>query len=576
MTILSNEHLRVEIDETCGCDILSVRAAQEQPNLLDKRGWQTWLKRGTVRDRASGVLSNFFPHSRTAPYEIREQSETSLVAAWRAESGLEVEKTIRLSGDCLDVEVSIRNNGQDQSAPLQLEHFILWGGGALDERASHRTQIIGENGTHEIRLENFAQRYVSSFAFQNRRIEISGARGAARLCASPNSQCAVAVVFAKTQARGFTSLPFQLAPGESFSHSVQLRLLPDAQNEKQPQPLASSSTRDDLLKSFAGEPVFQHRWSHLCLQYDRVEIADLEKIVSQLLVPLRYTGVIFEVDRGVRLDSHPELAEDWALRRDELVHIVGFCRAHGLEVGLEWNTPGHQNETNLLLAHPHLAEDPAILDRPPLCVSHPDSRRIVGDVIKELVEVGDPDLFFFGADEVQFAGNGATIFARCPLCRGQKPADLFGEWTQFLAGLLPPNVTPVIFGDMYLPGTPNSPGNGDAGEVWRALEQLPKHVEISDWHYYPQEKYPSLDLFLARGHEVWPSVAFNLEGIATFADAAQTRGIDRLLHTTWAVPNQEKLPLESVIWAALYAWHGRAANELPVRDWALGFSRTFW
>ncbi|HVF10117.1 MAG TPA: family 20 glycosylhydrolase [Abditibacteriaceae bacterium] len=580
MITLQNSRLSVQIDTTCGCDVVSVRRAGSDYNLLDKRGWQTWIKSGSIPDASTGVLSNFYPASRTAAYTIIEQRDDELAAAWST-ARLCVEKTLRLEDESLWIDTTLINADGATAPPLQIEHYIVFAGGSKEERARHLTWIIGETYEEAMVLENFSQRYVKAFPFESTRLQVLGAEVGAELTGSANTAGVACVVFGKTQARSFFSEKFTLEPGEAFTHQMRLRLL--EQSEIEAKTVPAHHTRQeiahDIFGSFHSAPAFEQRWSHLCLQYDRVEMDDLKKLIAEMLVPLRYNGVIFETDRGVQLRSHPELAEPWSLSMDNLRELTRFCRDHGLQVGLEFNTPGHQNETNLLRAYPELAEDPTITDRPPFCVSHPQGRQIIGEVINELIETIQPDLFHCGVDEAQFAGNGVSTFGRCERCRGQAPARLFGEYLQWLTSLPPEDVSLMIFGDMFLQDEQFGPltgGNGSAGEVWQALEYLPRRVQIADWHYFPRETYPSLDFFQAKGYRVWPTTAFNFEATAAFAKYAQQRGVDRILHTTWAVPGQEKLPIESIVWAAFYFWMGAQADELPVRAMALDFCRKFW
>ena len=579
MITLQNSQLTVEIDETCGCDVIGASRV-DGANLLDKRGWQTWIKSGSAFDAATGVLANFYPASRTAAYEVVERRDDELVAAWST-AGLCVEKTIRLEDASLWLETTLINAGGEVLPALQIEHYIVFASGSREERERHLTWIIGDTYEEAMLLENFSQRYVKAFPFENTRLQVLGAETGAELTGSANTSGVACVVFGKTQARSFFSEKVTLEPGETVSHQMRLRLMEKSEMESVSAPPRHTrqEIEHDIFTAFDGAPAFAQRWSHLCLQYDRVEMDDLKKLVAEMLVPLRYNGVIFEIDRGVRLRSHPELAEPWSLSMENLQEITQFCRDHGLKVGLEFNTPGHQNETNLLRAHPELAEDPTITDRPPFCVSHPKGRRIISEVIGELVETIQPDLFHFGVDEAQFAGNGNSTFGRCERCRGQMPFRLFGEYVQWLTALPPQDIELMIFGDMFLQEEqfgPFSGGNGSEGDLWQALEYLPQRVQIADWHYFPRETYPSLDFFQDKGYQVWPTTAFNFEATAAFAKYAQQRGVDRMLHTTWAVPGQEKLPLESIVWAAFYFWLGARADELPVRETALDFCRRFW
>jgi hypothetical protein len=61
-----------------------------------------------------------------------------------------------------------------------------------------------------------------------------------------------------------------------------------------------------------------------------------------------------------------------------------------------------------------------------------------------------------------------------------------------------------------------------------------------------------------------------------FLRDAERLGIPKALHTTWAVPNQEKLPIESMVWAGVYHWLGEKADALPVRELATNFCGNFW
>jgi hypothetical protein len=61
-----------------------------------------------------------------------------------------------------------------------------------------------------------------------------------------------------------------------------------------------------------------------------------------------------------------------------------------------------------------------------------------------------------------------------------------------------------------------------------------------------------------------------------FCSYAEERKVKRVLHTTWAVPNQEKLPIESMVWAAFYHWFGKKADDMDVKKQALEFCRAFW
>ena len=316
------------------------------------------------------------------------------------------------------------------------------------------------------------------------------------------------------------------------------------------------------------------------MQYDYVDPDDIKKLIDNLFVPLRYTGIVFELDRGVRTHNHPELAESWAMSIETAKSLIDYARAKSLKVGIEFNSPGHQNETGIAKVYPELLEKGRDKGST-ICVSNKKARTIISDVIKELTDTLQPDMFFLGADEAQFEGR-ATSFGCCDLCKstGKKPYELFGEYLQWLTDLFKTTqIELAIAGDMFIQSEQfgaNVSGNGSAGEVYKALSYLDKSVRIFDWHYYPADTFESLDFFINNGFDVWPTTAFSFEGIRTFLKYAENLGINGTMHTSWSVPNQEKFVIEPVIWAGFYHWYGQRADTFDVRKIAYEFAQTFW
>ena len=136
-----------------------------------------------------------------------------------------------------------------------------------------------------------------------------------------------------------------------------------------------------------------------------------------------------------------------------------------------------------------------------------------------------------------------------------------------------------MFADMFLQtkqfGAVVS-GNGSEGDVWKAISKVPKNTIMMDWHYYPADEYRSLDYFRALGYDTWPVTAFSFEGLRNFLVYAEKIGIKKAMHTTWSVPNQEKLFIETMVWAGCYHWLGKAADALPMGEIAVPFCNNFW
>jgi hypothetical protein len=610
MLQLKNAFMQISIDELNNANIVSM-STPDGLNILDKKGLCTWLKSGQRQDPSTGVLGNFYKTLFIEPMGLVEKDASHAFFS-RTVDGLTITKRITLDNNLLKVEFSVRNGSAKETSQMQVEHFNMFAGGRLPQRDGMFTMLIEgpecstvRHGGLPVALKcnsplskvkafiecaNFGERYVKAFDYKGTSIVAGDTNRKYFLKLSSDHDCETATVMihGNTVTRGFNSLKFKLHPGETFVHAVNFELhtgeIPEEYIEgrcaKRKTIISKTQALENIASLFEGEPVFKERWSHLCLQYDKTEPDAVKKIIGEMLTPLRYTGVIFEFDRGLQTGSHPELAETWSWSMEEAKNVINFAKRKGLKIGVEFNVPGHQNETGIEKAYPELLECGKLAGRTStLCVSNIKARQIVKDIYKEYQEEFQPDLIFLAADEVQFEG-GDSSFARCPLCNGKEPAKLFGDYLDWLLKLVQsPDTDVIVAGDMFLQSEQFGPlvsGNGSAGNVWKALDGLSKRYTIGDWHYYPTQEYRSLDFFLGKGFEVLPITAFHFEAMRLFLRDAERLGISKVLHTTWAVPNQEKLPIESMVWAALYHWLGKRADELPVRELAVDFCNRFW
>jgi hypothetical protein len=316
------------------------------------------------------------------------------------------------------------------------------------------------------------------------------------------------------------------------------------------------------------------------MQYDKTNPNDVKKVIAELLAPMKYNGLVLELNRGVKLKSHPEIAADFAMDIDIVKDIAEFAKSHGLQIGVEFNTPGHQSETGILDFYPELRE--AGTENIPgdvLCVSNPKTLNLIKDIIMELQDTIQPDILHLGADEIQFDGYKGTPFGHCSLCKGKKPHKLFAEYLDYLHSLINQNVQATIWSDIFLQSKQFGDvvgGNGSEGEVWKALSGVDKKTIILDWHYYPANEYHSLDYFQNLGYEVWPVTAFHFDALRNFLLYAEKIGIKQAMHTTWSVPNKEKLFIETMFWAGCYHWLGKKADDLPIREITQSFCKRFW
>ncbi len=592
MIVVKCEKLYAEINENNGGNIIQLK--YDDLKFLDKQGIRAWIKTGKKKDPATGVLGNFLGDLRDRSFDVVEQSECFVILSARI-NDIVVVKRIELIGHGLLLRVDVHNKSKFQTPRLQIEFFNMFSGGRLKQRDGKFTAIVDGKGdiVDILFLENFGQRYVKAYEYENSMIILGDTNNDKwiKITADSNAETVTCMVQGNVFTRGFNSRKFSLQPNEQFSFSQKITIeteslygiWPALKNKVKANKSdfsAKSSKKSSLEKNLHGEPVFLDRWSHLCLQYDYVDTENIKKLLDELFVPLRYTGIVFELNRGVRTKSHPELAESWAMPIEKVKTLINYARFNGLQIGIEFNSPGHQNETGIEKVYPELLETGR--DRAStICVSNEQARSIIRDVLIELTETLEPDIVHLGADEGQYEGR-ETSFGCCDICckTGKKPYELFGEYLQWIATLFKEiPVVLAIWSDMFIRSEQFGPlvsGNGSAGEIYKALDYLDRRVKIFDWHYFPADEYKSLDFFGKQGFEVWPATAFHFEGIRKFLGYAEHLNIKKAIHTTWSVPNQEKFTIESSIWAGFYHWYGRQADLLDIHKIAYEFSRHFW
>ncbi len=581
---MSNDCFIIELNDSGDIKSLSCFANRNK-NILAKNGMCVWLKCGVVKDLVTDVLSNFMESFHTAAYQ-KEEEDKHVITFSRESSGIRLIKKIELIGKSLKITAEVENTSDYPVENLQLEFHNVFSTPVPDEREMDCSVMYPDKQLAQakiIRSECFGQRFVQAFPCQSasHRLGRLDKDFHFKIDSTGDCEALTAMIMGRIFMRGFNSRKFTLNPGEKYCSGFELTIETESINKFIPEQrkLTSSSKSSSVMELFKGDPVFHRRWSHFCLQYDMVDPEIIRRVIGDLLVPLGYTGIILELNRGVVTDSHPELAAEWAMPISEIKSLAEFIRSHGMEVGFEFNTPGHQNETGIAEVMPELLEpNPDGYKKATLCVSNPRARKIISEIFCELIGAIEPDLINLGADEAQFDGYGKA-FGNCPLCRDKQAYSLFAEYIQWLYSKVE-GTECAMFGDMFIQSEQFGAactGNGSADDVWKSLELIPPEISILDWHYFPADKYDSLGMFKDKGFKVWPVTAFNLIAMRNFLAHAEQMKLDSALHTTWTVPSQEKFAIESVVWAGIYHWLGTSApDHNEIENMTKEFCRKFW
>jgi len=315
-------------------------------------------------------------------------------------------------------------------------------------------------------------------------------------------------------------------------------------------------------------PDFGFRGVHLLADDYALDLHS--QLITKLLAPLKLNNIILECEYA-RWDSHPELAQPWAMTKAQMRRLKEIAEAHFMRITPLIQSLGHCEWMFAGGHHADLQEDPA---HPyAYCPSNPKSYQLLFDVYKEALEVFHPEYLHIGHDEVGNRGQ----FGHCPRCRNIPPAVLFADNVRRIHAFLKDHgVKTMMWGDMLLrpgEGTDATHG-GDPYHTGDARTAIPRDVVICDWHYSPYRDYPSTRLFADEGFEVVGCTWHNRKNIYYFSRSAKRYNALGLLQTTWTGHNgnrdalqQHPEQLYAYVTAAEFAWTAGkpALTDLPYR-----------
>lgn len=278
--------------------------------------------------------------------------------------------------------------------------------------------------------------------------------------------------------------------------------------------------------------------------------------INTELVPRQINTLVLRVEYKYKFKSHPELIDTLALSKREVREIVRACRKNNIRVIPLIDLLGHQSGRKgpgqLLRVYPQFDETPMSttpdtakvvmsgFNMKSYCPLHPDIHNVLFDVIDEICDVFDSDIFHAGMDEVFDIGND-----KCPRCAGRDKAELFaGEVRVIHDHLAERGISMWMWGDRLLNGQITGMGRWEASynNTHRAIDMIPKDVVICDWHYERPDLTPVY--FAMKGLSVmscpWrnPGSAFlQVNNMVQFRENSTRQMSERFLgvmHTVWS------------------------------------------
>ena len=188
---------------------------------------------------------------------------------------------------------------------------------------------------------------------------------------------------------------------------------------------------------------------------------------------------------------HFENAGGGVLSQETVKRLVKYCRDRGLDVIPEQPTLSHVDY--ILCAHPELAERDNDPYPDTYCPNHPDTYRLVFELLDEVIEVFEPEIVHIGHDEYYSIGV-------CPRCKGKTGEDIYAaDVARIHDYLAAKGIKTMIWAEKLLNAiTPQGIHYGgsewtawdEEGNVtfhrpatWKAIDKIPKDVICMHWYW---------------------------------------------------------------------------------------------
>ncbi|MDO5566650.1 MAG: family 20 glycosylhydrolase [Planctomycetia bacterium] len=294
--------------------------------------------------------------------------------------------------------------------------------------------------------------------------------------------------------------------------------------------------------SIEDAPAMSFRGLHLCW-FPETDTVRMEQAI-RLAAYYKMNCVVLEFWGNYPYKAFPELA--WTepgrcITEKDVRKLVQLGHELGVDIIPQFNLFGHASQSrggngkhSVLDFHPEFAPlfEP---DGWSWCLSNPETRKVLSNIILELIELYDhPKYFHVGCDE-------AWTAATCKLCRKCEHYDeLFLDHLLHIQKLLAKNgARPLIWHDMFLQmGDERWRGYTAFGtpETSKLMKRLPKEFVICDWQYgapKKQESWPTMRYFKENSFDVIASPWERADGIKSQSQQVIKEKYFGALCTTW-------------------------------------------
>ena len=251
------------------------------------------------------------------------------------------------------------------------------------------------------------------------------------------------------------------------------------------------------------------------------------KDMVDMLVYYKVRSIVLEVGGAMEYERHPKINEEWVkfckeiskhagraeeiqtsqrwpknsihyengdgsyLTKAECRELAAYCRERGLEIIPECPTLSHADY--ICFAYPEIAERQNDPWPDCYCPNHPDTYKIVFDILDEVIEVFEPKRINIGHDEYY----SVSI---CERCKDKDPADIYAEDVKTISEYLAARgIGTLMWGEKLVRarldyrGGRKVGGWNDPGEykgvtyqvppMFTCADKMPKGVTYLHWYY---------------------------------------------------------------------------------------------
>lgn len=208
----------------------------------------------------------------------------------------------------------------------------------------------------------------------------------------------------------------------------------------------------------------------------------------------KYSDRTLEIQKGfpwAKDSIHTENGDGDILTQDEVRELIEYARYRGLKVYPEAPTMSHTDY--ICLAHPEIREREEDPYPDTYCPNHPDTYKIVFDILDEIIDVFQPEVINIGHDELYSVGL-------CPRCRDKHPDELYAQdITKIHDYLAERGIKTMMWGEKLLPvvltrgrtygGAGSRRPNKEYPPLFLCQYMIPNDVIMLHWYHSFGEQY---------------------------------------------------------------------------------------